>query len=240
MKKKFLSSVVVITVFSCLTFPAFAMYGRVIANSTMDVGGGVIMDTSIDGTGSAEEVIADKDDVMNIYAKTVIVDPDDYILAQDETTEHYVRQAYNSCSTSLKRSDLKLGVYSVSTFAATRYTDNTTNNDVDIVGQEIVIATKSAEPKQNVDNTDDEYVHLSLYDLSNNNAILKNSLSSIPQKTILEVYGQHLSQAGVGDKIPQIYVKPDGNSLYIVDETLTDGVMKTYYIIDGGVATKVK
>lgn len=231
--KKLVSSMLVVALFGCLTIPAFAMYGSVIADSTMTVGG--ITKTTIKGTGSAEEVVADKDDVMNIYAKTVIIDPDNYVLAEDQVTNHYVRQAYNSCSTSLDKKDLKLGVYSVSTLAATRYTDNTTNNDIDIVGEEILIAVRSADPELS---EPDGYINVPIADLSNGDGVAKNSVG-VPRSTLLDIYSQHFIRVGVGDKIPQLYVKTDGSECYIVDENCTDGVTTTYYKIDNGVATCV-
>lgn len=236
MFKKLLSSAIVIAMVSCFAIPSFAMYGSVIANSAMD-DDGTLSTHVIYGAGSAEEVIADRDDVMNIYAKTAITDPDDYILAQDEDTDHYVRQVYNSCSATLNRDELQLGIYSVSTFAATRYTDNTTNNDLDTTGYAILIQVRSNE--EDMDNVDDGYIHLSLADLSND-ATAKSSFSTIPKNTILDVYGQHFSQAGVGDKLPQMYVKTDGSSLYVVDENRINGTTVTYYNIENGVATQVK
>lgn len=236
MMKKLLSSVTVVAMLGCFVIPAFAIYGGVIANSNMD-DDGTLSTRVIYGNGSAEEVIADKDDVMNIYAKTAITDPDDYILAQDEDTDHYIRQVYNSCSASLSRSELQLGIYSVSTFAATRYIDDTTNNDIDTTGYALVIDTRAAEEEQN--SSEDGYIHLSLADLSND-SVAKNAIGDASRNTILDIYGQHFSQAGVGDKLPQIYVKLDGSSLYVIDESRTNGITTTYYNIENDVATKVE
>lgn len=231
MKRKLASGLMALAMAGCLMIPVSAMYGSVIADSTIDCRF-YTQSGTIDGSGSAEEVIADKDDVMNIYARTVISDPDDYILAEDDVTKHYVRQAYADCSVEIDTSDLKYGEYSVSTFAATRYADDTTDNDMDVASEEILEEARAAADTEVLEG----YVHIPLAALGHD---APKTRSAVPRDILLDIYGSHFINAGVGDKVPQIYVKADGSGCCVIDENKDTGVAKTFYEIDGGTFTKI-
>lgn len=228
--------VVIAAVMGCFTITAFAMYGRVISNSSISSTNHGSYYT-INGKGSAQEVIADKDDVMNIYAKTVIVDPSEYILSKAETTNHYTRQAYSNCSATVDDSDLQTGTYYVSTLAATRYTDNTTRNNVSKIGKELLVATRGMQGTESSSETENEYFHVTLERLCGSE---NYSRSAIPMDILLEIYGKHFAEADVGDKIPQLYLKNDSSMCYVIDENDTDGVVKSYYAIENGGYSEIK
>lgn len=63
--------------------------------------------------------------------------------------------------------------------------------------------------------------------------------SAVPRDILLDIYGSHFINAGVGDKVPQIYVKADGSGCCVIDENKDTGVAKTFYEIDGGTFTKI-
>ena len=80
------------------------------------------------------------------------------------------------------------------------------------------------------------YVHIPLAALGHD---APKTRSAVPRDILLDIYGSHFINAGVGDKVPQIYVKADGSGCCVIDENKDTGVAKTFYEIDGGTFTKI-
>lgn len=119
----------------------------------------------------------------------------------------------------------------ISAFAEMRYADDMPDNDMDAASEEICHKARAA-------NTEvlEGYVHIPLTALGHD---APQTRSAVPRDVLLEIYGSHFIKAGVGDKVPQIYVKEDGSGCCVIDENQDAGVTKTFYEVDGGTFTKI-
>ena len=94
----------------------------------------------------------------------------------------------------------------ISAFAEMRYADDMPDNDMDATSEEICHKARAA-------NTEvlEGYVHIPLTALGHD---APQTRSAVPRDVLLEIYGSHFIKAGVGDKVPQIYVKEDDMSSF--------------------------
>ena len=100
---------------------------------------------------------------------------------------------------------------SISAFAEMRYDDDMPDNDMDAASEEICHKARAVADAEVLEG----YVHIPLAALGHD---APKTRSAVPRDILLDIYGSHFINAGVGDKVPQIYVKADGSGCCVIDE----------------------
>ena len=163
---------------------------------------------------------------------------------EQKNLENLKISATKSCTGDIKEMKRKLAsalmalamagslMISISAFAEMRYDDDMPDNDMDAASEEICHKARAVADAEVLEG----YVHIPLAALGHD---APKTRSAVPRDILLDIYGSHFINAGVGDKVPQIYVKADGSGCCVIDENKDTGVAKTFYEIDGGTFTKI-
>lgn len=95
----------------------------------------------------------------------------------------------------------------ISAFAEMRYVDDMPHNDMDAASEEVCHKARAVADAEVLEG----YIHIPLAALGHD---APQTRSAVPRDVLLEIYGSHFIKAGVGDKVPQIYVKEDDMSSF--------------------------